>query len=153
MANHPPKAEAYEQIDHEPDARWKPSANRSLEYVVMFSTPGNFYKLVRSRATGEVTYYRLRDMGPAVAPKEKIDAEPVTGRPKHQHVGSKCWYVENGKWFLVKVERPRKHAIVLRSETGQDADRQTPWPYGEALEVLDNSEVFKRLRPLRDRYA
>jgi hypothetical protein len=114
---------------------------------------GNFYKLVRSRETGEVQYFKLKDTGPEISPAEKIDAEPTKKGQVRYRVGSHCWFVLDGRWFCCEVVSRPPNRIVLRPVTGWDADRQAPWPHDGALEISDkpSNSLFQLLRPLKAR--
>lgn len=188
-----PRKADYEQVDSVPDGlRWKPAPgpragsgsgpprkppspderkNKRRERerrtpeqatTTLFSF-ANTYMLVRMRATGAVTYYRLKDM-PEKSPAEKIDAEPTKKEQVRFRVGAQCWFVDTGgRWFLCEVVERTGHdratfgepgRIVIKSVTGWDADRKAPWEYGDLLEFPDkpNNPLFMRLRPLKARY-
>ncbi len=158
----------YEPVASVPDdLKWRPQVGHpSKTHVKMVSTPGQFFRLERELATGAVKYYRLKDMGPAMTSKEKLDTEPTRGAQVRYRVGAQCWFIDQGRWFLVKVvDRTggaagtgTENRITIAPVTGFDADKQAPWPYGEFLEFPTSqgrkgySPLFDRLRPLRDRY-
>ncbi len=177
----PPSKDRYEKIDYVPDVKWKPApwagkgpprkeptgwpwidrrrerARRPLDQATttLLSTPGEIYKLVRVRATGEVTYYKLRDAEPAATPKEAIDAEPKRAGQVRYRKGAPCWFVDaGGIWYLCKVEDRQPNRIVIRAETGWDSERKVQWPYGDLLEFPchRSNPMFARLRPLKDKY-
>ena len=176
VAPRPPSKDRYEQVASVPDnLRWKPapwgsrprvpgSRREKLppnSHTVMFSL-GNEYKLVRTRATGEVVYYRLKDIEQK-SPAEKIDTEPAKPEQVRYRVGCFCWFVDSdSRWYCCEVvERTGgdratagdAHRITLRPVTGWDAERVKEWPYGDLLEFpsLPANPLFQRLRPLKAR--
>lgn len=155
-------ASAYEPVPTVPDGlKWRPQIGKpNKTYVKLVSTPGAYYRLERSRETGEVRYFKLKDTGPEMSPKEKIDTEP-TRKDVRYRVGTKCWFVDVGeKWFLVEVtdRTPRGQGhdprITIKPCEPLDADKRAAWPHGELLEfpASPDSQLFTRLRPLKDRY-
>lgn len=147
----------YEPVDTVPEGlRWKPAAHHGFKHhpeTVLLSF-GGAYKLVRSRTTGEVQYFKLRD-DTVKSPSEKIDAEPKKQGQDRYNTGKLCWFIDTGsRWFLCKVVERKPSRIVLSSETGWDADKQAAWPYGALLEfpARENNPLFARLRPLKSRY-
>ncbi len=152
---HRVKASDYEPVATVPDGlRWKPAVGWPPAGKTVLLSFGNAYRLERTLATGEVQYFKLKDV-PEKSPSEKIDAEPVKPSQVRYNTGKLCWLIDTGgRWFLCKVVERTPGRIVLRSETGWDADKQAPWTYGELLEfpaVLTNP-LFARLRPLKARY-
>ena len=155
---------AYEPVESVPDdIKWRPVCGMpSKTHVSLVSTPGGFFRLKRELATGAVQYFRLKDLGPNAAPKEKIDAEPKREGQVRYRVGAKCWFVVDGRWFLVEVvDRTGGAAgtgdekrITIKPASTHDADKLTPWPYDEFLEFVaqPSNPLFQRLRPLKDRY-
>jgi hypothetical protein len=176
------RKEDYEPVDTVPEGlKWKPipggrggpplkepsespAVNRRRERrrrpvepetTTLTSTPGSFYRLVRVRATGEVSYFKLKQDVAQMTPKDKIDAEPKKAAQIRFRKGALCWFVDTGaRWYLCKVEDRTDLRIVLKSETGWDADKRSPWDYGELLEFPANptNPLFQRLRPLKARY-
>lgn len=114
---------------------------------------GNLYKLVRDRDTGAVQYFKHKSVDAPISPAATIDAEPTRGHQVRYRQGALCWFVDNGRWFLVKVVKREPHRITIASETGWDADRQKEWALGVLLEFPAPGALFKRLRPLKDRYV
>jgi hypothetical protein len=156
MPSKPPKKDAYEQVDTVPaDMRWKPApfGGRAANNLTVMYTIGNFYKLVRVRATGEVTYYRLKDQPEAATPKEKIDAEPAKAKQVRYKVGANAWFVIDGRWFLIRVVKREPGVIVIAPVNALDADRQASWPHPPELEFSPKSNTFSHLRPLKARYT
>lgn len=153
-----PRKDDYEPIAPEdlPEGlTWKPAPWASSGTTVMFSL-GNTYKLVRVRATGEISYYRLKGSDVPATPKEKIDAEPAPRQQIRYRTGAHCWFIDTGsRWFLCTVVERKKDPdrITIAPVSGIDADRRSHWEHGEALEFPTGSRLFKRLRPLRDRYT
>lgn len=157
-----PRKGQYEPVPAESvpaDLRWKPApwGGRPTKYLTTMFSLGNIYKLVRVRATGEVSYFKLRDDRPAT-PAEKIDAEPARRQQIRYRTGARCWFVDTGdRWFLcVVVERKQNPGrITITPVTGIDADKRSYWEHGEALEfpATRDNRLFQRLRPLRDRYT
>ncbi len=147
------RKDLYEQIPSPPDGvKWKPGRGPANKIVtVMYSTPGEYYKLIRDRNTGDVVYYKLKDAAAAATPKEQIDAEPERKKQVRYRENAVCWWVDNGRWFLVKVVKREPKRITITSVTGWDADRQKEWPEGLELEFPAPGQLFKRLRPLKDR--
>ncbi len=155
------KAALYEQVDTVPEGlTWKPgrgpqSGRTQGANTTLFSL-GNLYKLVRVRDTGAVTYFRLRDQGPEKSTAESIDAEPAPLKQQRFHVGALCWFISEGRWFQVQVVSRTQGStarIVIRSHTGWDAERQTPWPLAGDLEfpAKPSNPIFQRLRKLSAR--
>jgi hypothetical protein len=145
----------YEPVDTAPEGlKWKPvKGGHAAGYTVLLSF-GGAYKLVRSRTTGDVQYFKLRD-DTVKSPAEKIDAEPVKTGQVRYNTGKLCWFIDTGgRWFLCKVVDRPPDRIVLSSETGWDSERQAPWEYGALLEFPDraNNPMMQRLRPLKARY-
>jgi hypothetical protein len=149
--------------------KWKPSKGAHSKTQVTLFSFGNIYKLVRSLETGAAQYFKLKGSDVAKSPAEKIDAEPGTesGRKKEQvryRVGCKAWFLDTGnRWYLIEVVarigenretfgEPKR--IIIKSATGMDADKRTPWPYGAELEfpAKPDNALFMRLRPLKARY-
>lgn len=155
----------YEPIDTVPaDLKWKPAHGRpSRTHTKLVSTPGSCFRLERDLKTGQVRYFRLKNLGPEMSPKDKIDAEPEREEQIRYRVGAHCWYIEEGRWFLVEVVDRLGYApgtgtekrLVMKSVTGFDADRVAPWPFGELYEIPADQryQAFQRLRPLRDRHT
>jgi hypothetical protein len=147
----------YEPVTSVPEGlTWKPAmwGGRAANNITAMYSLGNIYKLVRVRATGAVTYYKLKDDTTAT-PKEQIDAEPERKKQQRFRVGSQCWFIDTtGHWHLVEVVSREPSRIVIKSVTGWDADREVPWEYGEALEfpTSPTNRLFLRLRKLADRY-
>lgn len=164
MAADTHRLDEYEPVAEVPEGiKWRPAGGHpSKTHTRLFSTPGGFFRLERDRATGEVRYWRKKDMGPSATPKEKLDAEPTRGYQVRYKVGAHCWFVEDNRWFLVEVvdrlgETPgtgTEKRIVLKPVNELDADKERAWPYGELLEfpAYPNNPLFLRLRPLKDRY-
>ncbi len=155
-ARYPPRLNVYEPVETVPEGlRWKaqPGHNVRKDAVVLFSM-GNVYKLVRTLATGEVAYFKAKD-GPPKSPSDKIDAEPTPAKQIRYRTGTKCWFVISGRWFLVSVFERDGKRIVLKSETGMDADRTTPWPHPDMLEISasQSNYLYQCLRPLKARYV
>lgn len=160
----PYKFEDYEPVESIPEGvKWRPQPGQpSKTHTKMISTPGAFFRLERNRDTGEVRYFRLKDMGKERTPKDKIDAEPTRGHQVRYRVGTRCWFVEANRWFLVEVVdrlggapgTGTEKRIVIKPVDPLDADKQTAWPYSDLLEfpAYANNQLFQRLRPLKDRY-
>ena len=152
---HPTVKADYEPVDSVPEGlKWKPAGGNPAKGHTVLLSFGNIYRLVRDRTTGEVQYFKLKDT-PEKSPSEKIDAEPKKQEQIRYNTGKLCWFIDTGsRWFLCKVVERKPNRIVLRSETGWDADKQAPWPYGELLEFpcKENNPLFCRLRPLKARY-
>ncbi len=161
-----PRAADYDPVAPEtvPEGiRWKPATPHTGKRRAYTSMFGNLYRLVRTLATGEVQYFKLKDADVAATPKEKIDAEPEHKDQVRYRIGCQCWFIETADvWYLVEVVdrvgedrstfgEPKR--IVLKSATGWDADRKVQWPYGDLLEfpASPNNPMFARLRPLKDR--
>lgn len=151
----PPKLDdRYEPIDYAlipVGIKWKPCppfTGATRAYVSMF---GGQYKLIRILETGAVTHYTLKDEGPAATPKAQLDAEPGTPAQQRYRAGSSCWYVDNGRWFLMTVVSREGRRMVITSVTGWDAEREKEWPVGVELALDRYGELGKRLRPLKDR--
>lgn len=143
----------YESVASVPDGlKWKPPNSRPhRDVTVMLSIPGGIYKLIRTRATGEVLYYRLKDI-PAATPKEQIDAEPEREKDQRFHTGTFCWFIDGAnRWFCCEIVSRENGVIVLRPTTGWDADRLAPWPYNGDLEIKASSPLVPRIRKLKDR--
>lgn len=137
--------------------KWNPpkgGAPADHRFTVLYSF-GKFYKLVRDRQTGEVVYFQRKDMPAGATPKEKIDAEPPKPKQVRYREGTNAWWVDNGRWFLIKVVKRTQNpdTIIISSVTGWDADKQKEWPLGLELEFPANGQLFKRLRPLKARYV
>lgn len=164
MPNGTKPKDAYEPVASVPDdLKWRGVSGRpSLTHTTLVSVPGALFKLIRDRSTGAVQYFRLKDMGPEMTPKEKLDAEPERKEQVRYRVGTQCWFIDEGRWYLCEVVDRTGYApgtgtekrIVIKSVTGFDADRQKAWAFGELLEfpALENNRLFQRLRPLKDRY-
>lgn len=160
MPGERPRKSDYEPIA--PDAvpagiKWKPAVGRSGATRAFVSMFGAQYRLERVLETGEVTYYKRKgDEPPPATPKEKIDAEPTRGHQVRYRTGATCWFVESGRWFLVKVVKRSTgpDRITIRPEARLCADKLTPWTWGDALEfpAAPNNRLFRMLRPLKDRY-
>ena len=86
----------------------------------------------------------------------KIEGEPVRPRTRLD-VGTYAWFVGCWqRWFLVEIMHRRRspRRVVLRSVTGQDADKEIPWPWGDdELELRDHTQESQiyLLRPLSAR--
>lgn len=149
--------ERYEPIAVVPDGlTWKPAPPYTAKNFTVLLSLGGIYKLVRTRETGAVVYYKLKDDTKAT-PAAQIDAEPQRKQQQRFHTGSQCWFVDTGsRWYLVEVVRrsDKPPAISIKSVTGWDADRTAPWGYGEELEfpASQANPLFQRLRKLKDRY-
>lgn len=163
--NYPPSAEHYEPIDYAAipvGVKWKPSVGNQREARrTYFSTPGNFYKLIRQLDTGDVAYFKLKDFGAEKSPAEKeadrrrIDAEPERPKQVRYGVGKHCWLIVNARWFCCEVtaRTQNPNTITLRPTTGWDAERKTPWPHEGDLTFSSVSTLFKHLRPLKARLS
>ncbi len=139
-----------------PDAdtiRWRPKGGKPLSTHTVLYSIGGVYKLIRTLATGEVAYFKLKDEADAVSPPDKIDAEPAKPAQVRYNVGKHCWLILDGRWFCCEVMSRENHTIELRPVTGWDADRTTAWPHGETLAFSSrqSSPLFKQLRPLKAR--
>jgi hypothetical protein len=146
-------ADKYERVeDAPPDVKWIPMQGKPEARFTVLRTIGDFYRLIRDRDTGAVSYYkRTLDDVPAKSPAEQIDAEPEPLKQQRYHKGSQCWFVDTGdRWYLVKVADRTPNRITIASVTGFDSDRKCPWPYGELLEfpAMANNPLFMRLRKL-----
>lgn len=148
----------YIKVDSVPDGlTWKPGMGRGDAKNTTLMSLGNLYKLVRSRDTGAVTYYKHKSVDTdAKSPPEKIDAEPKKKSVRFRQ-GTRAWFVDTGgRWFMVEIVRRADSParIAIKSVTGFDADRTSPWSYGEELEfpAKHNNPLFMRLRKLSDRY-
>jgi hypothetical protein len=139
--------------------KWKPMVGRPHGPVVRMLSIGNLYKSVRDLKTGAVTYYKHKsvDGDKEKSPAVKIDAEPEWKSSTHYLPGARAWFIDTGaRWFLVEVvKRTDARRIVIKSVTGWDADKQTPWGYGEELEfpARQNNPLYQRLRKLSARYV
>ncbi len=151
----------YEQVDVVPEGlTWKPQPGfaRDKTLTTLFSL-GNVYKLVRVRDTGAVTYFKLRGAESACTPAETIDAEPEPLKQQRFHAGSFCWFVIDSRWFMCEIVERRDDGrnpkrIAIRSRTGWDAERRTPWPHGEdpiEFPAYPSNPMFQRLRKLSAR--
>lgn len=148
------RKDLYEQIPSPPDGvKWKPGRGPADKIVtVMYSTPGEYYKLIRDRNTGDVVYYKLKDAAAAATPKEQTDAEPERKKQQRFRVGAQCWYVTTeGRWFLCLVQSRRPAHITLCPVTGWDAERQVKWTLPGFLEIRTGNPAFQRIRKLKDR--
>lgn len=154
-APRPPSKDKYEPVDAVPDGlTWKPApfGGRAANNLTILYSLGNVYKLVRVRKTGAVTYYKLKDADAPARDKATIDAEPKRAGQHRLRVGSRCWYVDNGKWFLMTVVERDDKQITLQTVTGWDADRTKEWRTDILFQIGANGPLRKRLRPLKDRY-
>lgn len=147
-----PRQEDYESVESVPDGlTWKPLRNEGGKTRTVLFSLGNYYKLIRDRSTGAVQYFKLKDTGPAMSDKAKIDSEPKSAQHRLR-VGSRCWYVDNGKWFLMTVVARDDKSLTLQTVTGWDADRTKEWRTDILFQIQAHGELRKRLRPLKDRY-
>lgn len=143
--------------------RWVTRAgyHKNLTYETLFSI-NNTYKLMRVRNTGAVQYFKLKDEGTKASSPEHVDAELTAPPQQRFRTGAHCWFVNDTRWFLVQVVRriapvlrwvktPKR--IVIRSVTGFDALRRTPWSYGDELELIadPHNRLFRQLRKLSAR--
>ncbi len=144
----------YERVETVPDGMtWRPFFGPGDARFTVLCTIGDFYRLIRDRDTGAVVYFKMKDTGPEISPKEKIDAEPPKPKQVRFRKGTRCWFVvDTGHWFLCDVEDRLPQRIVLRPVTGWDVDRQVEWQLVAPLELSSVSHAFKRLRPLAARY-
>lgn len=143
----------WQPTDTVPDGlRWKPDRGVRKRAVVLVSTPGSFYRLVRDLRTGEVRYFKKPGADAPKSPAELIDAEPPKPKQVRYHVGKHAWFILHGRWYLVKIAGRDDRHITVESVTGLDAERQSPWPHQGAFTFSPNSTWFKRLRPLKARY-
>lgn len=153
---HPPHKSQYERVDSIPDGcAWKPGAGPQPKECTVLYSLGNIYKIVRFKATGEVHYFKLKDTGPEKSPADQIDAEPKRPQQIRFRKGTQCWFVDAAaRWYLCSVLERDAKRIVLKPETGMDAERATPWPYPDTLEIpaKQNNALYLRLRPLAARY-
>lgn len=154
--------------EHLPPSKW-PWVNKRREWirkrrkataspkVTMFSTPGSYYMLVRELNTGVVTYFKRKGAEPAMTPKDKIDAEPTRGHQVRYRKGAMCWFIgDASRWFLCTVVERGPKSITITPVTGWDAERVVRWPHPNPLKFSSNAtndgDLFRRLRPLKDRY-
>lgn len=138
---------------------WKIGSARRLHEMVYVSANSREFLMIRNRTTGACAYGRRRDL-PQISPAETIDAEPP--RPRlHLRVGSQCWFVTDGHWFLVEVvaRGANYDRMTIKSVTGKDAERAADWPYGELVDFPVSKNrgkssglgFYDRLRPLSAR--
>lgn len=142
----------YDRVDTVPDdLKWRPVQGSGPRRYTVLCTIGDFYRLVRDRDTGEVAYFKRKDADQPKSPAEKIDEEPKAKQVRYR-VGAHCWYVDNGKWFLMSVVERDGAKMTLKSVTGWDADRTKEWPVDVLFHLKAGGTLFRRLRPLKARY-
>lgn len=135
---------------------WKPAKGRPSSVAVILYSFGGTYKLIRTLASGKAQYFKLEDTS-VKSPAEKIDAEPELKRGTRYRVGAHCWFIGDAhRWFLCKVVTRDPKTITISPVTGWDADRFVQWPHPDPLQFssrnYSDGDLFRRLRPLRDRY-
>jgi hypothetical protein len=134
---------------------WKPFGGAVNKTHVVLLSLGNLYRLERNRETGEVAYFKHKDVDAPKSSAETIDAEPKKKDVRFR-VGSRCWFVDTGpRWYLVEIVRRADNRITIKSVAPFDADKTAPWPYPEELEFVDNPKnpLLQRLRKLNARYV
>ena len=156
--------DAFERVDTVPDGmKWMPTqgAPQASANFTVLRTIGDYYRLIRNRATGEVAYFKRKVADAPATPAAKIDAEPEREKQVRYRKGTFCWFVDtDGRWYCCEVvDRQAPNTgdaakrITIRSTTGFDAERVKAWPYGDLLEfpAKENNPLFLRLRPLKAR--